>query len=262
MTQPHNPAHRAFIDQLNRLREQAGNPPLSHLRRLSRRRLPNGREGRELAPSTTQEILSGKRRHLPQWSWVVSFVAACHEAAREGNLDLGPMDLAAWSARLLHARHGDRPAIRCAPLVPAGPDQLTADDIVQSHLETHGRVAARLAREAMNGDTEACFHLALFTLLRGWSLDGMTWLARAADAGHEAALELQNADDVRAQAAEVAYRHACALEAGGPTRASIARCFYRLAAETGHPGATAKLKVAPAADAPLTASDFDQPLMS
>lgn len=69
----------------------------------------------------------------------------------------------------------------------------------------------------------------------------MAWLGRAVDAGHEGAMALQDAHDLRTQAADVAYRHGCALEAGGATRASIAHCFYRLAAETGHPEAVAKI---------------------
>ncbi|MEZ7132689.1 hypothetical protein ACBR40_45765 [Nonomuraea sp. AD125B] len=265
MTQEQGASHRAFIGQLNELRDQAGKPPLAQLRRLSRKPLPNGREGRELAASTTQEILSGKRRRLPPWSWVVSYVAACHEAAQEGNLDLGPMDMEIWRARLLHARRGDRPVTASddrAAVLPALPgpatmlsaDRLTADEIVQCYLDIHGRIAARLARTALSGDAEACFHLALFTLLRGWGHDGMGWLQRAVDAGHEAALALQDADDLRLQAADVAYRHGCALEAGGVTRASIARCFYRLAAETGHAEAIAKITsmAAPSAEPPAT----------
>ncbi|MEV1005512.1 hypothetical protein [Nonomuraea sp. NPDC050202] len=69
----------------------------------------------------------------------------------------------------------------------------------------------------------------------------MGWLRRAVDAGHEAARALQDADDLRLQAADVAYQHGCDLEAGGPARAGIARCFYQLAAETGHPEAIAKI---------------------
>ncbi|MEU8364938.1 hypothetical protein AB0C27_53885 [Nonomuraea sp. NPDC048882] len=252
MTQQQSASHRAFIHQLNELRDQAGKPPLSQLRKLSRKPLPNGREGRELAASTTQEVLSGKRRRLPPWSWVASYVAACHEAARDGSLDLGPMDMEIWRTRLLHARHGDRPVTASddrAAVLPAlaGPatmlsaDRLTAEEITQCYLDVHGRIAARLTRMALNGDAEACFHLALFTLLRGWGHDGMGWLRRAVDAGHEAARALQDADDLRLQAADVAYQHGCALEAGGATRASIARCFYQLAAETGHPEAIAKI---------------------
>ncbi|MEU5869870.1 hypothetical protein ABZ815_52530 [Nonomuraea sp. NPDC047529] len=119
--------------------------------------------------------------------------------------------------------------------------QLTADEVVQCYLATHGRVGARMARMAMNGDIEACFHLGLLTLLRDCDHDGMIWLRRAAEAGHEAAAALQGAHDPRTQAADVAYRHGCALEAGGAAKASIARCFYQLAAETGHPEAVAKI---------------------
>ncbi|MFF0869916.1 hypothetical protein ACFYUV_49745 [Nonomuraea sp. NPDC003560] len=199
MTYEQSAAHRAFINQLNELREQAGSPALAHLRMLSRNPLPNGSKGRELAASTTQEILSGKRRRLPAWIWVASYVSACHQAAQEGNLDLGPMDLETWRTRLLHARRDDQPASaspgRSAVLpATAGPatmlsaDHLTPEEVIQCYRDVHGRIAARLARTALDGDAEACFHLGLFTLLRGWGHDGMDWLRRAADAGHEAAL--------------------------------------------------------------------------
>lgn len=253
MTHEQGAALRAFIAQLNELRDQAGEPSLPFLRKLSRGPLPNGERGRELANSTTQEILSGKRRLPPSWAWVVSFVAACHEAARKGNLDVGPMDMAIWRTRWLHAKN----AGRAATIPDGGPfpvppavaglatnfpaDQLTAEELIQCYLDTHGRVGARLARLAVNGDADACFELALLTLLRGWGHDGMAWLGRAVDTGHEGAIALQGAHDLRKQAADVAYRHGCALEAGGATRASIAHCFYRLAAETGHPEAVAKI---------------------
>lgn len=110
MTHEQGAALRAFIAQLNELRDQAGEPSLPFLRKLSRGPLPNGEQGRELANSTTQEILSGKRRLPPSWAWVVSFVAACHEAARKGNLDVGPMDMAIWRTRWLHAKNSGRAA--------------------------------------------------------------------------------------------------------------------------------------------------------
>ncbi|NRQ40169.1 hypothetical protein HII36_51355 [Nonomuraea sp. NN258] len=266
MTHDQGTSLRAFIDQLNELREQAGKPPLPRLRRLSRDPLPNGVKGRELHTSTTQEILAGKRRRPPSWAWVVSYVAACHAAAREGNLDLGPLDMATWNTRWLHAGNADQAATvpREGPPSPAatGPaakspaEQLTADELVQCYLDSHGRIGARLARLAMDGDAEASFQLALLTLLRGWNHDGESWLGRAVDAGHEGAMALRDAHDLRAQAAEVAYRYGCALEAGGATRASIAHCFYRLAAETGHPEAVAKISGSaasphPTASAPL-----------
>ncbi|MGP3921040.1 hypothetical protein [Nonomuraea sp. 10N515B] len=232
--------------------QQAGNPPLSHLRKLSRRPLPNGEERRELASSTTQEILSGKRSRIPSWAWVISFVVACHEAARTGNLDIGPVDVETWRSRWLHTRNADRaaatPGGRPFTALPAGApaamaptDRLTVSETIQCYRETHGRIGARLARLAMNGDADACFQLALLTLLRGWGHDGTEWLRRAVDAGHVGAMALQDSRDLREEAAAVAYQYGCTLEAGGTTKTSIASFFYRLAAETGHPQAVAKI---------------------
>ncbi|WP_336215867.1 hypothetical protein [Nonomuraea sp. LPB2021202275-12-8] len=68
----------------------------------------------------------------------------------------------------------------------------------------------------------------------------MEWLRRAIEAGHPGAVALRDSHDLRTEAAAVAYQYGRALEADG-TKASIAHCFYRLAAETGHPQAVAKI---------------------
>jgi hypothetical protein len=250
MTEEHSAAHRAFLNQLQELREHAGNPPLSHLDKLSRQPLPNGKKRRVLASSTTQEILNGKRRRLPSWAWMVSYVVTCHEAAEEGHLDIGPVDLEDWKSRWRHARNADEAATTPdnrpgtdspwgGPAATARTEQLTAEETIRCYRDTHGRVGAHLARLATNGDADACFQLALLTLLRGWVHDGTIWLRRAVDAGHADAIVLQDSRDLRTEAAAFAYRHGCKLEADDKT--SIASFFYRLAAETGHPQAIEKL---------------------
>ena len=40
-----------------------------------------------LAPSTTSEILCGRRKQAPKWQWVLTFLTVLQAAAREGGLD-------------------------------------------------------------------------------------------------------------------------------------------------------------------------------
>lgn len=253
MTYEHSAAHRAFIDQLNELREQASGPSFAELERLSQRPLPAGMPARRvLAASTTQEILKGKRVGVPPWPWVISYVDTCHEAAREVRLDLGPVDVDAWKKRWLHARNSDpvgpipdaRPVASPSAAVrpePSNVDRLTAEETVRCYRNDHGRVAARLADLAVHGDPEACFRLALVTVLRGWGHDSQEWLDRAIAAGHAEAAALRSSPDMRAEAAAIAYRLGCDLETGGSAKSSVARFFFQLAAETGHSQAITKL---------------------
>ncbi|MER7130109.1 hypothetical protein [Streptosporangium saharense] len=99
---------RAFIAQLNELRELAGFPTLSDLRRISRSSGKNPGLARELTESTTHDILSGKRKRVPGWPWVSSFVAACTTAAEQTGLDvsaLGNTDV--WHRRWRAAHPGN-----------------------------------------------------------------------------------------------------------------------------------------------------------
>lgn len=121
-------ARRAFVGQLNELRELAGSPTLSQLRKLSQRA---ENQHRLLAESTTHDILTGKRERLPEWPWVASFVVACHTAAAVTGLDteaLGSLQewLTRWRAALPSQRvrgtdtsGGDRPPAVPAPSAPA-----------------------------------------------------------------------------------------------------------------------------------------------
>ncbi|WP_157249303.1 hypothetical protein [Nonomuraea typhae] len=94
-----------FIEQLNELRLRSGNPTLHELQRLSQR--IGGRDGqyRELAKSTTHDILTHKRKRLPEWWWVSLFVGACHLAAEHHHLQQEPLgNLDDWNARWRAAR--------------------------------------------------------------------------------------------------------------------------------------------------------------
>ncbi|GLW12727.1 hypothetical protein Misp01_78550 [Microtetraspora sp. NBRC 13810] len=97
MADKHRVAHDAFVAQLNQLRERAGCPTFTQLHLLSKRGFPGEGTRRELVPSTTNEILHGKRANLPAWAWVVSYLAACKDAATQNQLDVH-VDTQRWFA--------------------------------------------------------------------------------------------------------------------------------------------------------------------
>src|SRR5918992_5680060 len=103
-------ALRDFVEQLARLREDAGGPSLATLQRLSehaRAEAGRGPGPRVLAVSTTHEILSHKRKRWPEWEWVASFVGACLAfAVNTAGVDsTGLGDLREWRARFIAARN-------------------------------------------------------------------------------------------------------------------------------------------------------------
>jgi Domain of unknown function (DUF5753) len=80
----------AFIADLKRVKRAAGGPSYGQLAYLSARMLDQRRSGDvrfvPLPPSTTSEILSGRRQAL-KWPWVLTFLTALQEAARQGGID-------------------------------------------------------------------------------------------------------------------------------------------------------------------------------
>jgi hypothetical protein len=257
----------AFVDQLNELYDQAGSPTLAELRRLSKRHVAS--VSRELAESTTHDILSGKRKKVPEWPWVQSFIVVCAMAARRTGLDVGALaDPQAWHQRWRDARtelptEPDpdltttpvRPAPNAAssslppvlttmPLppvltaaaspVPPMPNQRSFSRVTlpaplpppspstQRLLEVYGRIGTRLVNRSDAGNGHDCMRL-------------------AGDAGLCEAPELFNHPNRREAAAELAFRYGCDAE---PGQANIAQFFYRLAAESGHAEAAARLAAA------------------
>jgi NB-ARC domain len=68
-----------FVDDLNQLRQRAGQPSYSTLERLS---------GHELKRATMSDILLGNRVNVPDWRFIQEFVTACRSAAAESRLDV------------------------------------------------------------------------------------------------------------------------------------------------------------------------------
>src|SRR5262245_32960840 len=72
---------------------------------MSERARARGGRGLVLAPSTTHDILTRKRRRWPKWSWVASYVNAGHAAAEQTGLPVEPLGtLADWNARFRTAK--------------------------------------------------------------------------------------------------------------------------------------------------------------
>jgi hypothetical protein len=251
-----------FIDQLNELYQRAGSPKLSRLRQLSEQVVVRqGVSGlRVLAESTTSDILSGKRRRLPEWPWVASFVTACWMAATETAIDPGHLgSVEEWRIRYRKARSAaGEPVTGEAAGVPAtsgspaggpsagGPAPGTASGMSGEAGETavssapgrtapsaevtpamrlltnYKRTGGRLLRHAEAGDAEAAFRLAVLLLCRDRPLEATEWLRRAGRAGHEEALDLLHHPRQQAAAAQHAYRIAHDYEAAGNLPAALA----------------------------------------
>ena len=78
-----------FIADLNAAMDAAGSPSYARLEHLSEH--VRGDQPKEidlivLARSTTQEILTGRRRQPPRWQWVLSFVLTLQVAARKAGV--------------------------------------------------------------------------------------------------------------------------------------------------------------------------------
>jgi hypothetical protein len=67
-----------FVDDLNQLRQRAGQPSYSALERLS---------GHRLKRATMSDVLNGNRKKVPDWRFIHEFVTACRSAAAENRLE-------------------------------------------------------------------------------------------------------------------------------------------------------------------------------
>jgi NB-ARC domain/Tetratricopeptide repeat len=68
-----------FVDDLNQLRQRAGQPSYSTLERLS---------GHRLKRATMSDVLNGNRVKVPDWRFIHEFLTACRSAAAENRLDV------------------------------------------------------------------------------------------------------------------------------------------------------------------------------
>ena len=71
-----------FVDDLNQLRQRAGQPSYSTLELLS---------GHRLKRATMSDVLNGNRVKVPDWRFIHEFVTACRSAAEENRLYVGQL---------------------------------------------------------------------------------------------------------------------------------------------------------------------------
>jgi tetratricopeptide (TPR) repeat protein len=84
----HREVARRFVDDLNQLRQRAGQPSYSTLERLS---------GHRLKRATMSDVLNGNRVKVTDWRFIHEFVTACRFAAAENRLDVGQLGtIADW----------------------------------------------------------------------------------------------------------------------------------------------------------------------
>ncbi len=103
----------AFIDELNRVRRAVGGPSYAQLAFLAAEIHKEHRLGDvkfvPLPRSTTSEILSGRRKHALKWPWILTFLSALQEAARQGGIDAAEVgSIEEWKRRyeaVLAAEH-------------------------------------------------------------------------------------------------------------------------------------------------------------
>src|SRR5262245_52424601 len=85
------PALKHFVAELNRIGRAAGPPSFAEFeamsRKLTRPVQPTGLRVLVLAHATTQGILAGRRRTLPKWPWVASFVIVLRTVASQNGIN-------------------------------------------------------------------------------------------------------------------------------------------------------------------------------
>lgn len=133
-----------FIAQLALLREECGSPSLrdlvaSSVRVKDRYRQEHSRL-QTLSVTALSDHLGRRRKNLPSWGWVATYVLACQDYARTSGAcleDPGTATLPAWHGRYRAARAGSPSAAPplTAPVpepaalasTPAGPDETPRD---------------------------------------------------------------------------------------------------------------------------------------
>jgi hypothetical protein len=262
-----------FIAELNAAFEAAGPPSYARLETLSEHfgetELNPRLRVRVLATSTTHDILTGKRRSLPDWWWVVSFVSVLRVAAVENGLDPDTVgSVEEWKAKHQAARAIIResgPPPLSAPVsydvepiagdTGAGAQDVRADRSPDEreprtipaqeltvarrrYLEAYGRTGMRLLRHAEDGESEAAYRLAALLMCDDRQMEALYWLQRARSAGHAGAAELCADPPLPLkywQGAEAANRVGLRYEAEGLPFSAVV--FFERAGKNGHPDA-------------------------
>lgn len=226
---PKGELHAAFIAQLIELREAAGQPSYSRMNVLSRAAgCP-----KELPASTLSDILNGKRERLPDWGLVASFVMVCHRHAQQTGLPVDALGtVAQWQARWRAARNEQPPA--------TGTHDLYRTPADEAERRT-SRTIAYLVRRAAEGDSEPAYRLAIIHTLKGEAAEARYWAHIAVRRHHPGAEAFAHHRLPIELAADLAYGYGLRYEPD-PRKHHIAKIYYKLAAEHGHPLAAERLR--------------------
>ena len=234
----------AFIAHLRAFHQECGSPSCRKLERISRdlRSLYPAQGDAaylliELSRTAISEILGGKRKGLPSFDWVASFVLSCQRFAVEQGIvarDPGTSTLPEWARR--RAAHDvgavialARPAVSEESPAPTGqiPPQL------HSFIASHGDFGAVLLTRAQQGDPAAIYRVALLLATdESRNIQSVPLLIAACASGNTDAIDLLDACPGQLlphDAALAALGLARVAEASG--RAGEALTFYRAAAQ-------------------------------
>ncbi|WP_222107565.1 hypothetical protein [[Actinomadura] parvosata] len=223
-------ARSEFIAALKELREAAGQPTYSQMHKLSRAEdIP-----KELPASTLNDILNGKRERLPDCQLVVSFVMVCHRHAESTGLPTdGLGSVAQWLAHWRAARNERSQAIGSYDLYGTPADEAERRTT---------RTVARLVRLAGDGDDESVYRLAIIKVLTGENAEARYWLHVARQRRHPGAEAFAATSRPEEFAAGQCFAYGQTYEQAGAAKEEIARFYYKLAADHGHPQAIERLR--------------------
>ncbi|MGP3920905.1 hypothetical protein [Nonomuraea sp. 10N515B] len=191
---------------------------------------------KELPGSTLSDILNGKRERLPDWGLVASFVMVCHRHAEQTGLPTDALGtVKQWQDRWRAARN-EQP-----PPQATGSYDLYGTPADEAERRTT-RTVARLVRLAGDGDPESAYRLAIIHVLTGESAAARYWIHAAIQQRHPDAEAFAGDPRPIEFAANLSFTYGLAYEQEGPAKRDIARFYYRLAADHGHPRATERLR--------------------
>ncbi len=242
----------AFIAHLRAFHAECGGPSCRKLQRISgdlRSLYPARGDAAylliELSRTAISEILGGKRKGLPSFDWVASFVLSCQRFAVEQGIvarDPGTATLPEWARRRAAHDVGSviglaRPAVSDEAAGAAATGQIPPR--LHSFIASHGDFGSVLLARAQQGDPAAIYRVALLLATDdSRNIQSVPLLIAACAGGNTEAMDLLDSCPGQLlphDAALASLDLARAAEAAG--RAGEALTFYRAAARGGLPDA-------------------------
>jgi hypothetical protein len=185
-----------------------------------------------LSVSAISEILADKRKGLPSFPWIASFVLCCNQWASEiGTIaaDPGRDVLPEWAKRRELA---EQPGTAAPDARSRRPPGIRLPKHLRDFLADHGPYGRALAQQVEDGDAEAIFHT---TILLGTDPahrdEALALLLQAEASKHAAVSELFDASpDGLDPSVAAHYARALAEAARAAGRQQEAAAFYKAAA--------------------------------